>query len=280
MKGHMSFVEFSEKFPDEATARAFYEELRWPDGRYCPHCGVVGESSAVKNDKPMPYWCKACRKYFSVRTKSVLAESKLPLRIWLLATYLITTSRKGISSVQLAKQLGITQKSAWFLGQRIRKAYEDHGEPLGPGEVEIDEAFFGGKEMNKHQSKKLKEGRGTVGKQVVMGIKDRKASKVRAFPIEGTDKATAHKEITKNVLPGSKVYTDSAAGYKDLPYEHEAVAHSVGEYVRGKAHTNGIESFWALLIGRHNMKGNTLLCLEQIARGMFGRRLSYRELIG
>ena len=302
MKGHMGFNEFSEKFPNEKSARRFYEELRWPDERYCPHCGSVGRSKAVRGAKPMPYWCGDCRSYFSVRTKSVLAESNLPLRSWLLATYLITTARKGISSVQLAKQLGITQKSAWFLGHRIRDAYLDHGEPMGPGEIEIDEAFFGGKEMNKHKSKKLNQGRGAVGKQAVMGIKDRKAGKVRAIPLTDMDKATTSASIIKNVQIGSKLYTDSAAAYNDVPYERETVRHTVGEFVRGKVHTNGIESFWALLkrghygiyhqmsvkhlhryltefSGRHNMKGNTLLCLEQIGRGMFGKRLSYRELI-
>ena len=303
MKGHMSFLEFSEKFPAEGAARRFYEKLRWPVERYCPHCGTVGKSKPVPKSKPMPYWCKSCRKYFSVRTGAVFEKSKLPLRTWLLATYLITTARKGISSVQLAKELGITQKNAWHLGHRIREAYLDPGEPMGPGEIEIDEAFFGGKEMNKHSSKKLKQGRGAVGKQSVMGIKDWESGKVRAIPVTGTDKDTTSASIIKNVQIGSKLYTDKAAGYRGLPYEHEAVGHTVGEYVRGKVHVNGVESFWALLkrghygiyhqmsvkhlhryltefSGRHNMKGDTLRCLEQIARGMFGKRLPYRELIG
>ena len=302
MKGHMSFLEFSEKFPTEGAARRFYEKLRWPVERYCPHCGTVGKSKPVPKSKPMPYWCKSCRKYFSVRTGAVFEKSKLPLRTWLLATYLITTARKGISSVQLAKELGITQKNAWHLAHRIREAYLDHGEPMGPGEIEIDEAFVGGKEMNKHKSKKLNQGRGGVGKQSVMGIRDRKAGKVRAIPLKKFDKAIAYEEITKNVRPGSMVYTDSAAEYKGLPFVRETVRHTVGEYVRNQVHTNGIESFWALLkrghygiyhqmsvkhlhryltefSGRHNMKGDTLRCLEQIARGMFGKRLPYRELI-
>ena len=302
MKGHMSLYEFNERFPDDESATEFFENRRWPGGIYCQKCGCVGRISRMKSGKPQPFHCLECGKFFSVRTSTLLAESPIPLRKWLMAMYLINSNRKGISSVQLAKQLGVTQKTGWFLAHRIREAYDENGGPLGPGEVEIDESFIGGKEANKHKSKKLNEGRGAVGKQSVMGIKER-GGDVRAFPIDGTDGATVKKEIARNVRRGSTVYTDSHAGYTGIPYDHETVAHTVGEYVRNQVHTNGIESFWALLkrghygiyhqmsfkhlsryltefSGRHNMKGDTMECLGRIASGMFGKRLTYKGLIG
>ena len=291
MKGHLSFLEFSQKFPTEKSAQRFYEKLRWPVERYCPHCGTVGQSSKVSEIEADAVLVQACRKYFSVRTGAVFEKSRLPLRKWLLATYLITTARKGISSVQLAKELGITQKNAWYLGHRIREAYLDSGDPMGPGTVEIDDSYFGGREANRRKADKQKKGSGPAGKQPVMGMRDRKDGHVRAVVVKDMYKATTSAAINENVKQGSMLYTDSWKGYKKIPgYAHEFVNHTVGEYVRGKVHTNGIESFWALLkrghygiyhqmsfkhlhryltefSGRHNMKGDTISCLEQIARG-------------
>jgi len=297
----ISLYEFFQKFPNEASAVEFFENRRWNNEPYCPHCGSFSVSR-IPNGNPMPYRCKDCRKHFSVRTGTVLAESKLPLHKWLMAIYMLHTARKGVSSIQMAKELGITQKSAWFLNHRIREAMKHRG-GLFSGEVEVDEVYVGGKEKNRHASKKKKLGRGPVGKQPVFGIHQRNGMTV-AFPIDGTDHIKLHAAIVENVKRGATIYSDCHRGYVGLKgYNHFSVAHSVGEYVRGQAHTNGMESFWALLqrgytgiyhhmsVGhlhryvnefshRHNARNiDTIDCVARTISGMIGRRLSYKELI-
>ncbi len=297
----LSTYQFMAQFPDEQAARKYLEDRRWNETRHCPHCGSV-RTVSVKGEKPMPYRCQDCREHFSVRTGTILAESKVPMHKWLFAIYLMTTARKGISSVQLAKEIGVTQKTAWFMEHRIREAYDNasDGGLLG-SEVEIDETYIGGKEKNKHAKKKIRTGRGAVGKQAVVGICER-SGRVRAFPVTGTDKMDLQTAIVENVKRGSKVYTDCHASYVGMKgYTHEAVKHSVGEYVRGQAHTNGVESFWALLkrgyygtfhhmsikhlhryvnefSTRHNLGHDTMACLNVVADGMIGRRLTFQGL--
>lgn len=251
----------------------------------------------------MPYRCKDCRKHFSARTGTEMAHSNLPLRKWAFAIFLSATSLKGVSSMKLHRDLRITQRSAWFMAHRIRDALTSEGTPL-VGPVEVDESYFGGKEANKPLSQRRKAGRGTAGKAAVVGAKDRRTGAVRAQAITRTDARTLQGFVAANVEAGAAVYTDEARAYQGLRkhYRHEAVKHSVGEYVRGMAHTNGIESFWSMLkrayhgtfhhfsakhmqkyidefAARQGMReADTIEIMAIVVTRMVGRRLTYRQL--
>ena len=226
----LTMVQLCDMFPTEESAREWFESQVWPDGRHCPRCGSTRTKEA--SHKKMPYWCTDCRSYFSVKTGTVMEGSLLPLRKWAFAIYLHLTSLKGVSSMKLHRDIGVTQKTAWFMLQRIREAWESDNWPF-TGPIEIDETYMGGKERNKHKGKKIKSGRGTVGKTAVVGAKDRKTNKVRAKVTEKTDAKTLQKFVADNAAEGATVYTDDAAAYKGMPFEHASVRHSVGEYVDG-----------------------------------------------
>ena len=298
----ITLLELFAMFPDEASAQAWFEETRWPDGRACGKCGSVNTKD-VASGKPMPYWCSDCRSYFSIKTGTVMQGSNLPLRTWAIATYQMTTSLKGVSSMKLSRDLGIAQKNAWHLMHRIREAMRSD-DPLFRGPVEADETYIGGKEANRHESERRDAGRGPVNMAAVIGVKDRDTNQVSAMPIDHTDSDTVQGFVHNRTEQAAKVYTDDARAYVGLRRDHETVKHSVGEYVRQQAHTNGMESFWALMKrgyqgvyhwmstkhlhryvtefeGRHNDRPmDTIDQMTAIVRGMQGRRLRYVDLIG
>ena len=301
----ISMIDLTEMFPDEASAVRWFEETRWPDGRYCGHCGST-ETKEVPNAKPMPYWCKSCRSYFSVRTGSSIEKSRLPLRKWVFAIYLYVTHLKGVSSMKLHRDLNVTQKTAWFMLHRLREAWGESGLEQFVGPAEVDETFMGGKRSNMPKAKRRKlKGRGAVGKTAVVGVKDRETNRVSAKTVERTDGETLLGFVAQRTKMGAKVFTDEASAYNwlDVCFDHEAVNHSAGEYVRGNAHTQGIESFWAMLkrghkgvyhqmsekhldryvaefAGRHNVRdADTLDQMTGLVADMVGKRLMYRDLV-
>ena len=247
----ITLVQLFEIFPTETVAREWFEDKIWSGGRHCPRCGNT-ETLECAGTPPMPYWCPACKQHFSVRIGTILERSKVSFKQWAVAIYLHLTSLKGVSSMKLHRDIGVTQKTAWFMLQRIREAWSTGDLEQFVGPVEVDETYMGGKERNKHKGKKLRAGRGTVGKAAIVGAKDRKTNKIKAAVVKATDAKTLQGFVIATALAGATVYSDDASAYKGMPFHHESVRHSVGEYVSGMgAHTNGIESFWSMLKRAH-----------------------------
>lgn len=241
----ISTFQLFQMIPDAEVARVYLESRLWPDGVTCPTCAG---KERITTRKGGFYRCNRCKTDFTVRTGTIFERSHVPLHKWVYAMYLVVTARKGISSMQLAKEIGVTQKSAWFMLQRLREACSGKIDKLS-GLIEVDECYVGGLEKNKHESDKLRMGRGSVGKTAVMGLRQRSGQTI-AFPVENTDKATLQGAVLQHVEVGSQVMTDEASAYEGMNglfFYHATVNHSAGEYKRGGVHTNGIESVWSLL---------------------------------
>jgi transposase-like protein len=300
----ISTFQLFEMFPDAESARLYLESRLWENGVVCPTCKGTANITTRKGGF---YRCNPCKLDFTVRTGTIFERSHIPLHKWVYAMYLLVTARKGISSLQLGKEIGVTQKSAWFMLQRLREACGsgDDISKLG-GIVEIDETFIGGKEANKHEHKKLKMGRGSVGKTAVVGMRER-GGRTIAMPLAAVDRETLQSAIHASVEVGSTIFTDDASGYIGLDglfFRHDTVNHTAGEYTRGIATTNSIESVWAVLkrgvygvyhqispkhlslyvneftfrLNSGDVKRHTLERLDSFVLAIVGKRLTYKEL--
>ncbi|MFZ0629837.1 MAG: IS1595 family transposase [Acidobacteriaceae bacterium] len=254
MKRPVTLTQAIVYFSDADRAFRYAVELRWPDGRInCPRCGS-DQHSFISTRKI--WFCKGCKKQFTVKVGTIFEDSALGLDKWMTAVWMIVNAKNGVSSYELARSLGVTQKSAWFMLHRIREAMASGsilkmGGSRGGGPVEIDEAYIGGNPKFMHANRRAKLNLATKrdNKTAVMGMLDRETRQVRAKVVPNVKRETLMNEILENVTWGSKVYTDSAMQYDGLKvrqFVHDTVSH-IDEYVRGEVHTQGIENFWSLL---------------------------------
>ena len=245
-------------FQDETKAREWLEGHLWPNGPVCPHCGVVNEATEIGGEKHTHraglYMCNACRKQFTVTVGTVFERSHVPLNKWLMATFLMCASKKGMSAHQLHRMLGVTYKTAWFMCHRIREAMREgkFGPIGGEGKtVEADETYVGGREKNKHGWKRKADNIGGVGKEAVFALVER-GGKVRSQHVADVTARTLRPILEEQLADANKTkfMTDGEGQYRILAgmfASHEAVNHGIGEYVRGDAHTNTIEGYFSIL---------------------------------
>lgn len=292
-------------FSDPARAFQYAINLRWPNGVVtCPRCG--GENHSFIKTRNT-WYCNPCKKQFTLKVGTIFEDSPLGLDKWMCAYWILCNSKNGVSSCEMARTLGITQKSAWFMLHRVRKTLHDDSTIKLAGEVEADETFIGGKARNMHVAKRQRRitGTGTKDKTAVMGILER-GGKVRTTVVPNRKKSALQAEVKKHVEAGSALYTDFLLSYEGLAgqYAHQVVDHAV-EYVNGRIHTNGLENFWSLLkrgingtyvsiepfhlfryLDEQSFRYNNRKNMDDQARfetamqNVAGKRLTYNELIG
>lgn len=293
------------RFQDETAARRHLESLRWPSGAVCPHCGGVERNSVLSGDSHRDglYFCGDCRSQFTVTVGTVFERSKIPLHKWLMAAHLIAASKKGISSKQLERMLGVTYKTAWFMSHRLREAMKPEGGGMfgaGGKIVEADETFIGRKPGRK-------KGKGYAHKEVVFSLVERNGN-VRSFHVPDVTAATLKEKLIAHVAPEARLMTDNGGQYrktkKDFP-KHETVNHYKGEYARGDVTTNTIEGFFGIFKrgiygtyqhissqhleryttefdfrynNRSSLGVNDAERADRLLKGISGKRLTYRRI--
>jgi transposase-like protein len=295
-------------FTDADVCLSFVVQLRWANGITCPRCGS-GDHSFLSTRR---IWkCKGCKKQFSVKLGTIFEDSPIGLDKWLPALWMVINCKNGISSYEMARALGVTQKTAWFMNHRIRLAVQEG--TFGPmsGEVEVDESFIGGRARFMHADKRAEKitGTGSMGKTAVMGLLERHGkdghSRVKAKVVPNTKRKTLSPEVRQNVEAGAEVFSDSLKSYTDLSdaYTHQVIDHAEC-YAKGKVHTNGLENFWSLLkrsikgtyvsvepfhlfryLDEQSFRFNTRKLTDGVrflsaAVGIIGKRLTYMELTG
>ena len=296
-----SILDLIKAFPNEQTCIDHLETLRWNGNVISP----FDASSKIYNCKGNKYKCKNTGKYFNVKTDTMFDNTKMELQKWFLAIWIVTSHKKGISSLQLGRDLNITQKSAWFMLQRIRNCFGIENDNELDNEVEADETYVGGKNKNLHADKKAiaSQGRSAKDKTPVVGMVERNG-KLNANVVDNVGSATLTREIVANVKESASLYTDEWLGYKGVSriYDHSIVKHNQGQYVNGRVHTNTIEGFWSLLkrgifgiyhftskkhlqmyvdefVFRYNTRDTTSAMRFNLLLANTQNRLTYKELI-